>query len=138
VSQFWKRSRARFAYVTVSSRRQRAYPICRLSHGTRDRPLFPTPPTMPSSADQPGEIRCAFCGRSPRASRVVPDSPAYDIDCEMCGEYRISRDRETRMLRKQFTRRARAAQLAEIRSANAQGLRYSVDDGRPVSEEDPV
>jgi hypothetical protein len=88
----------------------------------------------PASTAEDGVPRCAFCGRPAVVYKPVHDSSSVDIDCAMCGQYRISRDREARMLRKQFTRRARAVQLAEIRSANADGFRYSVDDGRPTAD----
>jgi hypothetical protein len=86
----------------------------------------------PAPNGKPDTPRCAFCGRPAIAYRPVRDSSAFDVDCAMCGKYRISRDRETRMLRKQFSRRTRALQLGEIRSANANGSRYSVDDGRAI------
>jgi len=56
---------------------------------------------------------------------LVRGSSAFDVDCAVCGKYRNSRDRETRMLRKQFSRRTRALQLSEIRSANAKWPRIA-------------
>jgi hypothetical protein len=77
-------------------------------------------------------IRCSFCGRALASYVAVPGTSAHDVDCEVCGRYRISVDRETRLLRRQFSPRARTAHLRGIRSANLEGHRYSVDDGRAI------
>src|SRR5262249_29683723 len=87
---------------------------------------------MTNQEDSAGQ-RCVFCGRLVNSYTPVGGISAHDVDCMVCRQYRVSEDRESRILRKQFSRRTRAAYLSAIRSSNAEGRRYSIDDGRSLT-----
>ena len=88
--------------------------------------------TMSNHKDSAGQ-RCVFCGHLVSSYTPVDGISAHDVDCMVCGRYRVSEDRESRILRRQFSRRTRAAYLSAIRSSNAEGRRYSIDDGRSLT-----
>jgi hypothetical protein len=87
---------------------------------------------LPDWIDEPP--RCVFCGQRLAAYVKVAEASLHNVDCAMCGRYRISADREMRFVRRQFSRRTRVEELRRIRAANSRGYRYSVDDGRDLFE----
>ncbi len=71
------------------------------------------------------ESACVFCGRAVIRVRAHDRNAAHDIDCAVCGKYRISVAEEGRVA---AMGRAIATLAPAIKRVNARGFRLSIPE----------
>ena len=90
----------------------------------------PTPESRPSTT-----ALCAFCHRPAPRHDERPEARSYDIDCETCGKYRVSKRREAAVYA--LAHATAAPWLRLIAQANAAGERLSIPGGMRIPLERP-
>jgi hypothetical protein len=74
--------------------------------------------------------RCVFCGNPAGSIKPDPDRDLHDIDCDLCGKYRIGGTTQRAMLA--LREPWHADSLPLIAEANARKKRYWVPGGDEI------
>jgi hypothetical protein len=93
--------------------------------------IWPMTPMPETGASFP--VPCVFCGRPAlrKELQAHPEARSYDVDCDTCGKYRVSKHLEGSVTALAGTRPNPWLRL--IAQANAAGERLAIPSGVRIS-----